>query len=234
MELKLITSPKFCPKQELTVKGLEAEINKMNCDHQREVTELKRSHQMQLLDALEEARLKHEQIEHGIRESCAQDRESIIEKERTAIRERLERQLEEDQKTQAELRQKLADDFAAERERLQAELRQKECDYLAKRQEAQREHDNDLEQAKFEMQEKMAKQEEKYQNRINTVEQQYLADFELWKTEYENKSKVTQAEKENAIRQHYRAERDRQLDELVVRMEADALQSGEEHEQKML
>ncbi|EDW33360.1 GL22377 [Drosophila persimilis] len=38
----------------------------MNCDHQREVTELKRSHQMQLLDALEEARLKHEQIETGI------------------------------------------------------------------------------------------------------------------------------------------------------------------------
>ncbi|EDW10659.1 centrosomal protein of 131 kDa isoform X1 [Drosophila mojavensis] len=220
--------------KELTVKGLEAEINKMNCDHQREVTELKRAHQMELLDALEEARLKHEQIEHGIRESCAQDRESIIEKERTAIRERFERQLEEEQKIQAELRQKLADDFAAERERLQAELRQKEADYLAKRQEAQRDHDNELEQAKFEMQEKMAKQEEKYQNRINTVEQQYLADFELWKTEYENKSKLALAEKENAIRQHYRAERDRQLDELVVRMEADALQSSEEHEQKIL
>ncbi|KAL7736764.1 hypothetical protein ACLKA6_015615 [Drosophila palustris] len=220
--------------KELTVKGLEAEINKMNCNHQREVTDLKRAHQMQLLDALEEARLKHEQIENGIRESCAQDREAIIEKERNAIRERLERQLEEEQKTQAELRQKLADDFAAERERLQAELRQKECDYQVKRQEAQREQDGELEQAKFEMQEKMAKQEEKYQNRINTIEQQYLADFELWKTEYENKSKLAQAEKENAIRQHYRAERDRQLDELVVRMEAEALQNGEEHEQKML
>ncbi|KAH8297358.1 hypothetical protein KR044_010748, partial [Drosophila immigrans] len=220
--------------KELTVKGLEAEINKMNCNHQREVTDLKRSHQMQLLDALEEARLKHEQIENGIRESCAQDREAIIEKERHAIRERLERQLEEEQKTQAELRQKLADDFAAERERLQAELRQKECDYQVKRQEAQREQDGELEQAKFEMQEKMSKQEEKYQNRINTIEQQYLADFELWKTEYENKCKLAQAEKENAIRQHYRAERDRQLDELVVRMEADALQSGEEHDQKML
>ncbi|EDV98126.1 GH22846 [Drosophila grimshawi] len=220
--------------KELTVKGLEAEINKMNCDHQREVTELKRSHQMQLLDVLEEARVKHEQIENGIRESCAQDRETIIEKERTAIRERLERQLEEEQKTQAELRQKLADDFATERERLQSELRQKESDHLAKRQEAQREQDSELEQAKFEMQEKMAKQEEKYQNRINTVEQQYLADFELWKSEYENKMKLNQAEKENAIRQHYRMERDRQLDELVVRMEADALQSNEEHEQKMM
>ncbi|XP_001360940.2 centrosomal protein of 131 kDa [Drosophila pseudoobscura] len=219
--------------KELTVKGLEAEINKMNCDHQREVTELKRSHQMQLLDALEEARLKHEQIETGIRESCTQDRESIIEKERTAIRERFERQLQEEQRAQADQRQKLSEEFAAERERLQTELRQKESDYQAKRQEAQREQDIELEQAKFEMQERMAKQEEKYQNRINTIEQQYLSDFELWKAEYENKCKLDQAEKENAIRQHYRAERDRQLDELVVRMEADALQNGEEHEQKI-
>ncbi|KAH8375391.1 hypothetical protein KR200_003322, partial [Drosophila serrata] len=219
--------------QELTVKGLEAEINKMTCDHQRQVTELKRAHQMQLLDALEEARTKHEQIETSIRESCAQDREAVIEKERTAIRERFERQLEEEQRAQAEQRQKLVEEFAAERERLQAELRQRESDHQVRRQEALREQEQELEQAKFEMQERMAKQEEKYQNRINTIEQQYQADFELWKAEHENKAKLAQAEKENAIRQHYRAERDRQLDELVVRMEADALQHGEEHEQKM-
>ncbi|XP_065719115.2 centrosomal protein of 131 kDa isoform X2 [Drosophila suzukii] len=219
--------------KELTVKGLEAEINKMNCNHQREVTELKRTHQMQLLDALEEARTKHEQIETGIRESCAQDREAIIEKERTAIRERFERQLEEEQRTQAEQRQKLTEEFAAEKERLQMEIRQRENDHQARRQDALREQEQELEQAKFEMQERMAKQEEKYQNRINTIEQQYQADFELWKTEHENKTKLAQAEKENAIRQHYRAERDRQLDELVVRMEADALQQSEEHELKI-
>ncbi|XP_017066693.1 centrosomal protein of 131 kDa [Drosophila eugracilis] len=219
--------------KELTVKGLEAEINKMTCNHQREVTELKRTHQMQLLDALEEARTKHEQIETGIRESCAQDREAIIEKERTAIRERFERQLEEEQRTHAEQRQKLTEEFAAERERLQTEVRQRENDHQAKRQEALREQEQELEQAKFEMQERMAKQEEKYQNRINTIEQQYQADFELWKTEHENKAKLAQAEKENAIRQHYRAERDRQLDELVVRMEADALQHTEEHDLKI-
>ncbi|KAH8270754.1 hypothetical protein KR018_000201 [Drosophila ironensis] len=219
--------------KELTVKGLEAEINKMNCDHQREVTELKRAHQMQLLDALEEARTKHEQIETSIRESCAQDREAIIEKERSAIRERFERQLEEEQRAQAEQRQKMAEEFAAERERLQVELRQRDADHLARRQEVVREQEQELEQAKFEMQERMAKQEEKYLNRINTVEQQYLADFELWKTEHDNKAKLAQAEKENAVRQHYRAERDRQLDELVARMDHEAAELAEEHEQKI-
>ena len=52
--------------------------------HQDDINELKRLHQ----DALMEQRLKHEQAENKIREVQVQDRESIIEKERTAIRER--------------------------------------------------------------------------------------------------------------------------------------------------
>uniref|UniRef100_A0A0K8V8E0 5-azacytidine-induced protein 1 n=1 Tax=Bactrocera latifrons TaxID=174628 RepID=A0A0K8V8E0_BACLA len=219
--------------KELTVKGLEAEINKMTCNHQREVNELKQAHQQQLLDSLEEARLKHEQIENSIRESCAQDRESIIEKERLAIRERFERQLEEERKCFDEQRQKLVEDFNAERTRLQNELKLKDADFQVRRQELQREKEVELEQTVAELQEKMFKQEEKYQNRINTIEKQYEADFELWKRDYENECKVSQVEKENAIRQYYRAERDRQIDAIVSRMDSEALKHAEEHEAKL-
>lgn len=74
--------------QELTVKGLEQEISKMACNHQKEINELKRQHQQEILDAVEEARQKHESLEMNIRENYAHDRESAIEKERNAIRER--------------------------------------------------------------------------------------------------------------------------------------------------
>ncbi|XP_017476876.1 PREDICTED: centrosomal protein of 131 kDa [Rhagoletis zephyria] len=219
--------------KELTVKGLETEINKMTCNHQREVTELKQAHQYQLLNALEEARLKHEQIENSIRESCAQDRESIIEKERLAIRERFERQLEEERKCFDEQRHKLIEEFAAERERLHQELKAKDADYQARRHELQREKEMELEQTVAELQDKMFKQEEKYQNRINTIEKQYEADFKLWKRDYENECKVRQVEKENTIRQHYRTERDRQIDAIVNRMDSEALKNAEEYEAKL-
>lgn len=75
--------------QELTVKGLEVEINRMTCNHQKEISELKRAHQQELLEVSEDARQKHDHVENAIRESCTQDREEIIEKERTAIRDRL-------------------------------------------------------------------------------------------------------------------------------------------------
>lgn len=60
----------------------------MTCNHQKEITELKRQHHQELLDAVEAARRQHENLEMGIRDSYAQDREVSIEKERNAIRER--------------------------------------------------------------------------------------------------------------------------------------------------
>lgn len=60
----------------------------MTSNHQKEITELKRQHQQELLDAVDEARHKHESVEMNIRENYAQDREHAIERERNAIRER--------------------------------------------------------------------------------------------------------------------------------------------------
>lgn len=42
-----------------------------------------------------------------------------------------------------------------------------------------------------------------------------------------------QVETENNIRQHYRIERDRQIDEIVTRMDAEALKQADEHEAKI-
>lgn len=60
----------------------------MTVGHLKDIADLKRIHQQELMATVEEARKKHEQHECGIRESYAQERESLIEKERQAIRER--------------------------------------------------------------------------------------------------------------------------------------------------
>ncbi|XP_055906450.1 centrosomal protein of 131 kDa isoform X2 [Eupeodes corollae] len=219
--------------KELTVKGLEMEINKMTCEHQREITELKRAHQQQLLDAVDEARMKHDQIEHSIRESCAQDRETIIEKERSAIRDRYERQLQEERSKFDEEKAKLCEELATERESHQADLKDKECEMQRKKLEMQREQEDAVENATRELVEKMSRIEEKYQNRVNSMEKQYESDFEIWKKEYENEAKMRQVESENAIRQHYRIERDRQIDTIVTRMDNEALKNQEEFESKI-
>lgn len=44
---------------------------------------------------------------------------------------------------------------------------------------------------------------------------------------------MRQAESENAIRQHYRTERDRQIDVIVTRMDTEALKQQEDFDAKM-
>lgn len=82
---------------------------------------------------------------------------------------RFERQLEEERKCFDEQRQKLVDDFNAERIRLQNELKMKDADFQVRRQELQREKEIELEQTVAELQEKMFKQEEKYQVNLTDI-----------------------------------------------------------------
>lgn len=126
-------------RQELTVKGLEQEINKIHSDHQKEIMELKRQHQQNILDTVEEARQKHEVAEMSIRESYAHDREAAIEKERNAIRERFERQIEIEQKSFEEQRSRQIGEFNGEKERWLNEHRQKEHEFEVRRDKMQQE-----------------------------------------------------------------------------------------------
>lgn len=80
----------------------------------------------------------------------------------------------------------------------------------------------------------MSKQEEKYENRINAIEKQYQADFAIWKKEFENACKLRDVENENNIRQHYRTERDRQIDAIVARMDSESQKVQEDFESKMI
>lgn len=74
--------------KDLTVKGLEIEINNMIAKHQKEMNEFKSKAQQDVEEAIEVTKLKYEQNEKDIRNSYAQDREGAIERERNAIRER--------------------------------------------------------------------------------------------------------------------------------------------------
>lgn len=83
---------------------------------------------------------------------------------------RFERQLDEERKCFDEQRQKLVEDFNGERTRLQNELKMKDADFQVRRQELQREKESELEQTVAELEEKMFKQEEKYQVFFMTFE----------------------------------------------------------------
>lgn len=68
---------------------------------------------------------------------------------------------------------------------------------------------------------------------MKKLEEQFQADFGVWKREYETTMKLREVERENFIKQQSRIERDRQIDAIVAKVDAEALKNQQEHEMKI-
>lgn len=71
------------------------------------------------------------------------------------------------------------------------------------------------------------------QNDMKKLEEQFETDFAVWKREYETTMKLRECERENYIRQQSRAERDRQIESIIAKVDGEALKNQQEFEIKM-
>lgn len=219
--------------KELTVKGLEQEINRMTEKHKQELADAKRQNQEELHDKLDEARSKFESMEKTIRESCAEDREAVIEKERNAIRERYERQLTTEQQGFEEKQVRLALEWQSERERLIGELKLKDKDCEARKEELDTECKDLIDRIRIEHRDKVRQLAEQHRHEIHAVREQFEKDFAIWKSEFESSQKLREIERENNIRTDCRKERDAQIDNLVAKIDSEAQRHQQEYDLKL-
>lgn len=57
------------------------------------------------------------------------------------------------------------------------------------------------------------------------MQDQFESDFAIWKREHESAANLRQTMREDAIRQECRTERDRQIDEIVAKFDAESLEN---------
>lgn len=219
--------------KELTVKGLELEINKMTSTHKHEIEEMKRNHQMEIIKAVDETKETCDRSEKSVRESYAAEREQAIERERKAIRERYEKQLDDERKSAEQQRSRMVQDFEGEKDRLYAELREKEHQFEMKKEELMNEKMEIVDEIKDSFKDKLKQRESKHQMEMSKVQEQYESDFKIWKRDCESKMKLRESERENSLREQYRLERDRQIDAIVNKVDNESLKNQQELESKL-
>jgi 5-azacytidine-induced protein 1 len=219
--------------KELTVKGLELEINKMSTAHRQEIDALKRQQQLDVMTAIDETKEKYDKSEKTIRETYAEERELAIERERRAIKERYEKQVDDERKSAEQQRMRMIHDFEQEKDRLYAELREKEHQHEMKKEELVNEKMELLEDAKESYEERMKQRESKHQTELNKIQEQYETDFKIWKREHETKMKLRESEKENTIREQYRLERDRQIDAIISKVDVESIKHQQDYDGKL-
>lgn len=62
---------------------------------------------------------------------------------------------------------------------------------------------------------------------------QYEADFVIWKHDHESALKLREVERENSIRNQCRVDRDRQIDAIVAKVDAEVLKNQNDFDSKI-
>ncbi|RZF37535.1 hypothetical protein LSTR_LSTR008573 [Laodelphax striatellus] len=197
--------------KELTVKGLEPELNRMAAVHQDELSELRRAHQHQM-DEAEKAAARRLA---SARMQFEADKEAALMQERDIMRRRLEHETTEMEKSYQDQRKRMINELRAEREQMQREnaniILEKERDLLQK-----------LEKLTQESHEKYEQQEKRFQEELERMRNVMDTEKEAWLT----RQKTLNSEKEKQIREELKRERDRHIEVAIRKLESEA--SGRE------
>ncbi|XP_065083120.1 centrosomal protein of 131 kDa [Ochlerotatus camptorhynchus] len=219
--------------KELTVKGLELEINKMTATHQKEIAELKRQHKDDMMCAVSELKLQYEQKEADIRQNMQKEREALIEKERQALLDRFDKQVSEERSIFEQQRNHLLNEFEIEKERNLKELKNRNHYFETQIHELKSDNAKNLEFARKEYVQMLKDRENKHKEELAKLQNQLEADFAVWKRKHEEIAKLAMDERENTVRQQLRAERDQQIDRIVAKVDAETHKYQEEFDAKM-
>lgn len=71
------------------------------------------------------------------------------------------------------------------------------------------------------------------QSEIASIREQFESDFAIWKREQETTYKLREVENANAVRQQCRLERDKQIDSIVAKVDAETLKIQQDFEAKI-
>jgi 5-azacytidine-induced protein 1 len=116
--------------KEMTVKGLEPEIQSLITRHKNELKKLKAVHDAELLQSDERAAQRYIKITEELRENYEREKEASIQRERDLCKQRYEKSLEEEEKSFLEQRRRLYAEVEEEKNRIaeQAAFQRKELD----------------------------------------------------------------------------------------------------------
>ena len=208
--------------KEMTVKGLQPEIERLLSKHKKELQRMEEVnvHELQRQrNALAEA---HERSMNESRERMLVERDRAVEREREAASQRLREQAERfDQQLQAQ-RVRLTDDMAQERERLETTFRV----------ERQRVEDmygmqiKDDSRKLADVQREWADKEEELRRRhaseIARVREQSEIERDQWQKAMNEKLEQQQADALAALTDKMEKQRDEEIDLVIVRLEEEA------------
>ncbi|KAK9731361.1 hypothetical protein QE152_g13702 [Popillia japonica] len=206
--------------KELTVKSLEPELQSMTLRHQQEITDLRALHTKELEDLELKAARKTQQQCEALRQQLTEEREKALAHEREIVRQRYEKLVETEEKG-----------YQEQRRRLQQEHANRLMELEERQNSATTERDKAIKQAQEEFDDKLQTAIRRHNNEIKLLEETISMETEAWKNNYRKQQAIQIIEKEAKMRDQFKKERDREIEEVIERLESEANETKVQIEQ---
>lgn len=214
--------------KEMTVKGLEPEIQGLISKHKNEIKTIKAIHDAELLQADERAAQRYIRITEELRENFEREKEASIQKEREISKQRYEKSLEDEEKSFLEQRRRLYSEIEEEKNRIaeQGATQRRELDRLKKMLEEN--NLKSIETIRKEYQTSQAEAETKHQIEIKNLKEKLEIEKQSWEQNYLKKQENWILQKERELKEQVKRERDKEIEVLILRLESESTLAREE------
>ncbi|XP_063817172.1 centrosomal protein of 131 kDa isoform X2 [Pseudophryne corroboree] len=216
--------------KEITVKGLEPEIQRLISKHKQEIRKLKALHEAELLQSDERAALRYVRQAEELRQNLEREKEEVSHREREMAKQRYEKQLVQEEQSLQEQRRHLYSEVSEEKERLnqQAFRQRAELDELRKQLEdncalATRVLKEEYEKSKEE-------QERRHQVELKAIKERLEIEKQAWEQNYRKKEETWLLTRERELKEEVRKGRDKEIELVIQRLESEMSTAREECE----
>ncbi|XP_041432164.1 centrosomal protein of 131 kDa isoform X5 [Xenopus laevis] len=216
--------------KEITVKGLEPEIQRLISKHKQEIRKLKALHEAELQQSDERAAQRYVCQAEEMRQNLEREKEEVSQRERELAKQRYEKHLVQEEQSLQDQRRRLFQEVSEEKERLnqQAARQRAELDELRKQLEnncalATRVLKEEYEKSKDE-------QERRHQAEIKALKERLDIEKQAWEQNYIKKEEAWLLSRERELKEEVRKGRDKEIEHVIQRLESEMSTTKEECE----
>ncbi|XP_041937949.1 centrosomal protein of 131 kDa isoform X1 [Alosa sapidissima] len=216
--------------KEITVKGLEPEIQKLISRHRQELRKLRVLHEAELQQADERAAQRYVRQTEELRLQLERERDEQCQRERELAKQRLEKQLQEEETALQQQKRRLYKEVAEEKERLtQLASRQRaELEELRKQLEDNSSHSTRA--LREELEKSRDEQERRHQIEIKALKERLEIEKQTWEENYMKKEEAWLLSRERELKDEVRRGRDKEIELAIQRLEEETSGAREECE----
>ncbi|XP_065660315.1 centrosomal protein of 131 kDa isoform X2 [Hydra vulgaris] len=216
--------------KELTVKGLEPEIQRLITKHKAEIKAIKNANQTEVMNADERVAQKYMQQLDDLRVQYEIDTETAVQKERENCRERFEQQIQEEENSFQQQRRRLYSEIEEEKQRVSDLLQTAKKEFDERR----NEYENTSKQMLVSLQEDLKKQlhemQENCQNEMRNYKEQLEIEKQQWIENFMKKQETHLLSKERELKDKVKVARDQEIEMVIDKLERETAQSREDAE----